>query len=102
MEIVILQAAAVGHPDIHGGPVPQTVSGNSGAARRYRNLLLDNGFVDVAVEVHTIVWTDATALPVLANIAAEDTWLDDQATRARNDRLFLAVPIFLASGTRAD
>ncbi|WP_062983207.1 methyltransferase domain-containing protein [Nocardia anaemiae] len=75
---------------------------NPRVARRYRNLLLDNGFVDVTVEVHTIVWTDSTALPVLANIAGEGAWLDDQATRGRDDRLFVAVPIFLASGTRAD
>ncbi|WP_433713484.1 methyltransferase domain-containing protein [Nocardia sp. CA-084685] len=74
---------------------------NPRVARRYRNLLLDNGFVDVTVEVHTIVWTDAAALPVLANIAGEGAWLDDQAARARTDRLFVAVPIFLASGTRA-
>ncbi|MGF6883038.1 ubiquinone/menaquinone biosynthesis C-methylase UbiE [Nocardia sp. GAS34] len=70
-------------------------------ARRYRNLLLDNGFTDVTVDVHTVVWTDAAVLPVLANIAEGD-WLDEQAARARNDRLFVAVPIFLASGTRAD
>jgi hypothetical protein len=69
-------------------------------ARRYRNLLLDNGFVDVTVEVHTLVWTDATGLPVLATIG-EGTWLDDQAARAREGRLFVAVPIFLAAGTRA-
>ncbi|MDH2427214.1 methyltransferase domain-containing protein [Sphaerisporangium sp. TRM90804] len=74
---------------------------NPRAARRYRNLLLDNGFVDVTVEVHTIVYTDATCLPVLATIG-EGAWLDDQAARARDDRLFFAIPIFLASGTRAD
>ncbi|MEV4313382.1 methyltransferase domain-containing protein [Actinocrispum sp. NPDC049592] len=70
-------------------------------ARRYRNLLLDNGFVDVTVEVHTIVWTGETGLPLLANIGGEGAWLDDQAARARDDRLFVAVPFFLASGTRA-
>jgi ubiquinone/menaquinone biosynthesis C-methylase UbiE len=70
-------------------------------ARGYRNLLLDNGFNNVTVEVHTIVWTDATVLPVLADIA-EGPWLDDQAARARDDRLFVAIPIFLAAGTRAD
>jgi ubiquinone/menaquinone biosynthesis C-methylase UbiE len=69
-------------------------------ARRYRNLLLDNGFTDVTVEVHTIVWTDAATLPMLATIG-EGAWLDEQAVRARHDRLFVAVPIFLASGTRA-
>ncbi|WP_225726512.1 MULTISPECIES: methyltransferase domain-containing protein [unclassified Nocardia] len=75
---------------------------NPRVARRYRNLLLDNGFTDVTVEVHTIVWTDATGLPTLANIGGEGPWLDDQAVRARNDRLFLAIPTFVASGTRAD
>ncbi|RAY12410.1 SAM-dependent methyltransferase [Actinomadura craniellae] len=69
-------------------------------ARRYRNLLLDNGFTDVTVEVHTIVWTGAAGLPVLATLGA-GTWLDDQAARARDDRLFVAVPVFLAAGTRA-
>ncbi|WP_336212993.1 hypothetical protein [Nonomuraea sp. LPB2021202275-12-8] len=73
---------------------------NPRVARRYRNLLLDNGFVNVTVEVHTIVWTDAACLPMLATVG-EGTWLDDQAARARNDRLFVAVPVFLASGTRA-
>ncbi|MFI6506303.1 methyltransferase domain-containing protein [Streptosporangium sp. NPDC050855] len=70
------------------------------AARRYRNLLLDNGFVDVTVEVHTIVWTGPEGLPILASLG-EGAWLDEQAARARDDRLFLAVPVFLASGTRA-
>ncbi len=74
---------------------------NPRVARRYRNLLLDNGFANVTVEVHTIVWTDAASLPMLATIG-EGSWLDDQAARARNDRLFVAVPVFLASGTRAD
>jgi ubiquinone/menaquinone biosynthesis C-methylase UbiE len=73
---------------------------NPRVARRYRNLLLDNGFTDVTVEVHTIVWTDAAVLPTLANLG-EGAWLDDQAARARDDRLFVAIPIFLASGTRA-
>ncbi|MGI8329533.1 methyltransferase domain-containing protein [Actinomadura scrupuli] len=73
---------------------------NPRIARRYRNLLLDNGFVNVTVEVHTIVWTDAAILPMLATIG-EGAWLDDQAARARDDRLFVAVPIFLAAGTRA-
>lgn len=71
-------------------------------ARQYRNLLLDNGFIDVTVEVHTIVWTDAACLPMLANIGGEGPWLDDQTARARDDRLFLAVPFILASGTRVD
>ncbi|WP_067650076.1 methyltransferase domain-containing protein [Nocardia harenae] len=69
-------------------------------ARRYRNLLLDNGFADVTAEVHTIVWTDGTCLPVLADLAGEGAWLDEQIARARADRLFLALPIIVATGTR--
>ncbi|WP_068032181.1 methyltransferase domain-containing protein [Nocardia mexicana] len=71
-------------------------------ARRYRNLLLDNGFTDVTVEVHTIVRTDAAVLPMLANVGGEGAWLDEQQVRAAEDRLFVAVPIFVAAGTRAD
>lgn len=85
---------ALVHARADGMPSPRV-------ARRYRNLLLDNGFVDVTVEVHTIVWTDAGCLPVLATLG-EGSWLDEQAARARDDRLFVAIPIFLAAGTRAD
>ncbi|MEV5652721.1 hypothetical protein AB0L57_31105 [Nocardia sp. NPDC052254] len=74
---------------------------NPRVARRYRNLLLDNGFVDVTVEVQTIVWTGSACLPLLANLGGEGAWLEEQAARAHHDRLFLAVPIFLAAGTRA-
>src|SRR5262245_5493182 len=70
-------------------------------ARRYRNLLLDNGFTDVTIEVHTIVFTGPLMLPLLGTIGDGD-WLDEQATRARDDRLFVAMPMFLAAGTRAD
>lgn len=85
---------ALVHARADGMPHPRV-------ARRYRNLLLDNGFVDVTVEVHTIVWTDAAFLPMLATIG-QGGWLDEQVARARNDRLFVAVPVFFASGTRAD
>ncbi|PXX71350.1 methyltransferase family protein [Nocardia tenerifensis] len=76
---------------------------NPRVARRYRNLLLDNGFTDVTAEVRTIVWTDATCLPTLADIAGEaDAWLEEQTARARANRLFVAVPMFVAAGTRGD
>jgi hypothetical protein len=39
---------------------------------------------------------------VLANIGGEGAWLDDQAARARDERLFVALLIFLAAGNRAD
>lgn len=80
------------HARADGMPSPRV-------ARRYRNLLLDNGFVDVTVEVHTLVFTGEAMLPMLGTIADGD-WLADQVTRARDDRLFVAVPIFLAAGTR--
>lgn len=70
-------------------------------ARRYRNLLLDNGFTDVTVEVHTFVFTGPTMVPMLGTIGDGD-WLDEQVARARDDRLFVAVPMFLAAGTRVD
>ncbi len=69
-------------------------------ARQYRNLLLDNGFTDVTVEGHLGVFTGEWALPLLANVSAEGPWLDDQVDRAARDRLFVAMPVFLATGVR--
>ncbi|MFF8602338.1 methyltransferase domain-containing protein [Streptomyces sp. NPDC015232] len=76
------------------------------AARRYRTLLLDAGFTDVTVEVRTAVLTGPEALPLITALAAGATdedapaWLADQHRRATEDRVFLAVPMFLAAGTR--
>lgn len=69
------------------------------AARQYRNLLLDNGFTDVTVEAHMAVFTDDLVLPMLAGLT-DGPWLGDQVDRAARDRLFVAVPVFLAAGTR--
>ncbi|MEV6490838.1 methyltransferase domain-containing protein [Actinoplanes sp. NPDC051633] len=81
-------------------------------ARTYRNLLLDNGFTDVTFEVHTAILTDASTRLLLAQhaIAARDTdaitaaeaeqWIAEQDHRAATGRLMLAVPMFLAAGTR--
>ncbi|MFE0102414.1 methyltransferase domain-containing protein [Streptomyces sp. NPDC059009] len=81
-------------------------------ARRYRALLLDAGFRDVAVEAHLGVFTDAAALPVLTGVAEavraagladpDDCreWIGEQERRARADRLFLAVPLVVAHGQR--
>ncbi|GII86968.1 methyltransferase [Sphaerisporangium siamense] len=88
---------------------------NPRAARGYRNLLLDAGFTDVAVEVHTGVFTGTAMFPLLpmlsgvadaARRAGAVTarqargWIEEQAERGRRGRLFLAVPMFLASATR--
>ncbi|RMI46011.1 methyltransferase domain-containing protein [Streptomyces triticirhizae] len=81
------------------------------AARRSRALLLDAGFADVRLAVRTLVLTGPDALPVLlplARAAAEtgavtaeeaDAWTADQRRRAERDRLLLALPILVASGT---
>ncbi|XVQ11022.1 methyltransferase domain-containing protein [Spirillospora sp. CA-255316] len=82
-------------------------------ARAHRALLLDGGFRDVTVEAHTAVFTDETALPLLgaaveacraANAITDgeaDAWIGEQRARARAGRLLVAVPIFMAAGTRA-
>lgn len=81
-------------------------------ARDYRNLLLDHGFDDVSLTVHTAVFTEPGARQLLAGYAdaaleagvitaAEvNVWLADQARRAGSGRLLLAVPMFLAAGSR--
>ncbi|MED7827391.1 methyltransferase domain-containing protein [Streptomyces chiangmaiensis] len=78
-------------------------------ARRYRNLLLDSGFQEVAVEVHTGVFTGPTMLPLLVGLAEgacstgavtrerTDAWVAEQCARVTTDRLFLALPMFVAS-----
>ncbi|HEX6468600.1 MAG TPA: methyltransferase domain-containing protein [Streptosporangiaceae bacterium] len=83
------------------------------AARQHRNLLLDAGFRDVTVEVHTGVFTGSSFLPVLTRLAEAchehgaitrtqaDAWIADQRERARTDRLFAAVPIFMAAATKS-
>ncbi|MEU1392441.1 MULTISPECIES: methyltransferase domain-containing protein [unclassified Nonomuraea] len=80
--------------------------------RRSRDLLLDAGFSDVTVEVHTRVFTDATMVPVLADLAGKacsagavgaaeaEGWLAEQRERGRAGRLFLALPLFVTAATR--
>jgi ubiquinone/menaquinone biosynthesis C-methylase UbiE len=81
------------------------------AARQYRNLLLDAGFRDATAEVHTGVFTDGSFLPVLTRLAEvccehgaitpaqADAWIAEQRERAQADRLFVAVPFFMAAAT---
>ncbi|MCF0093807.1 methyltransferase domain-containing protein [Micromonospora sp. MH99] len=69
-------------------------------ARRYRNLLLDAGFTDPVVEVHTAMFTDDRAIAVLRRITDDESWLAEQAERARRNRIFVAVPIFLVAARR--
>ncbi|MEV0231486.1 methyltransferase domain-containing protein [Nonomuraea sp. NPDC050786] len=82
------------------------------AARGYRNLLLDAGFEDVTVEVHTAVFTHALTLSMLSGFAeavrgagaiTEEeaaVWLADQEERSRSGRGFVALPVFVSSGRR--
>lgn len=82
------------------------------AARRYRNLLLDTGFHDVEVEIHTSIFTDTTILPMLQGLARAaattnaitpaqaEHWTTDQNHRAATDRLFVAIPLFIASASK--
>ncbi|TCO60594.1 methyltransferase domain-containing protein [Actinocrispum wychmicini] len=84
---------------------------NPRVARRYRNLLLDNGFTDVTVEVRTGVITDAAMLPMVTGLVETahrsraisreqaDIWTADQAERARTDRFLVATPLFVAAAT---
>ncbi|SCL35297.1 Methyltransferase domain-containing protein [Micromonospora rhizosphaerae] len=81
-------------------------------ARAYRNLLLDAGFHDVEVEVHTAIFTDATMQPLLTGHAAAahqtgaisgeqaEAWVSEQTQRAAAGRLMVAIPMFLAAATR--
>ncbi|GAA1196701.1 methyltransferase domain-containing protein [Pseudonocardia alaniniphila] len=81
-------------------------------ARAYRTLLLDHGFADVSVEVHTGIFTDSRMLPLVSGLAdaavaggvltrAEvDGWVGEQTERARSGRFLLVVPLFVAAGTR--
>jgi SAM-dependent methyltransferase len=80
--------------------------------RRCRNLLLDAGFADVTVEVHTWISTDAATVPVLADLAEgarsagaisdaqAEAWVAEQRERGRRGRLFLALPLFVTAATR--
>ncbi|MFI6981043.1 methyltransferase domain-containing protein [Embleya sp. NPDC050154] len=87
------------------------------SARRYRNLLRDAGFGDVTVEARMEIFTDAAMLPMVAGLAEKaratgavtrvraDAWIAEQRERAEADRMFLALPMFVAAGTaprRAD
>jgi ubiquinone/menaquinone biosynthesis C-methylase UbiE len=81
-------------------------------ARAYRNLLLDADFHDVDIEVHTLALTGTAMLPGPvghATVARQaggitsdeaDSWISEQTRRARDDRLLVAIPMFLATATR--
>lgn len=49
------------------------------------------------VEVHTGVFTNHTALALLQRITDEESWLAEQAERARTNRIFVALPMFVVA-----
>jgi hypothetical protein len=81
-------------------------------ARAYRNVLLDAGFHEAEVEVHTAIFADATVLPLITGHAdaarrsgaigdeQAEAWISEQTERATAGRLMVAIPIFLAAATR--
>ncbi|WP_367048615.1 methyltransferase domain-containing protein [Streptomyces sp. Je 1-332] len=81
------------------------------AGRQYRRMLLDGGFKDVSVEVHTSVFNGPEMLSLLSRIAEPacasgavgrdqaNEWLTDQRRRAETGHLLIAIPIFVASAT---
>ncbi|MEV8596100.1 methyltransferase domain-containing protein [Streptomyces sp. NPDC052012] len=85
--------------------------GTPRAGRQYRSMLLDGGFDDVTVEVHTMAFTDPETLPLLARLAEPactsgavgrdqaDGWLAEQRRRAEDGRLLVAIPFFVASAS---
>ncbi|WP_406481664.1 methyltransferase domain-containing protein [Streptomyces sp. NBC_01615] len=85
--------------------------GTPRAGRQYRNLLLDGGFDNITVEVHTSVFTDPAMLSLLTRLAEPactsgaigrdqaDEWLTAQRRRAEADRFFVAIPFFVAAAS---
>ncbi|MEV6907260.1 methyltransferase domain-containing protein [Amycolatopsis sp. NPDC051071] len=82
------------------------------AARQYGNLLRDAGFTEINIEAYTGVFTDDTMLPALSGITdaacaagaisrdQADHWVAEQTERARDGRMFVAIPLFVASAQR--
>lgn len=96
--IVLATAAGQPHPRV---------------ARRYSALLAEAGFADVALEARLMLITDPTfAMPVLGMMAeravlaeavtapAAQEWVAEQTSRANENRLVLAMPMFLGAGTK--
>lgn len=85
--------------------------GTPRAGRQCRGLLLAGGFDDVMVEVHTSVFTDPAMVSLLPRLAEPacaggavdrdraEEWLAEQRRRAEADRLLIAIPFFVASGS---
>jgi ubiquinone/menaquinone biosynthesis C-methylase UbiE len=86
---------------------------NPWIGRGFRSLLLETGFVEVTVELLSLVCTSyADVAPALKAMTAAavasgditrqraDSWLAEQERRGTEGRLFAATPIFFATGRR--
>ena len=86
---------------------------NPWIGRSFRSLLLEAGFVEVTVELLSLVFTSyADAAPALKAMAAAaiasgaitseraDSWLAEQERRDREGRLFAAIPAYFACARR--
>lgn len=73
-------------------------------ARGYGNLLRDNGFTDITIEVHVVRPSPETMLstfePVADEVPGAGEWLAEQTERIANGRFLATLPMFLAAGTR--
>ncbi|MGH8794772.1 MAG: methyltransferase domain-containing protein [Stackebrandtia sp.] len=73
-------------------------------ARGYSNLLRDNGFTDITAEVHTMLPPPEAVLGSFDQLGDEmpeiHDWLAEQRQRVETGRWFMAMPMFLAAGTR--
>jgi SAM-dependent methyltransferase len=82
-------------------------------ARSYRDLLLDQGFRDAEVVVHSEVVTDHQSMVKQLEVAAAaavgkalitqadaEAWLAEQADRGRRDRFLAVLPVLLVAATR--
>lgn len=85
---------------------------NPRIGRAYRARLLDAGYTGVEVEMRPLVFTDFAHVGPLVQAMAlvsvgggtttqadADGWLADQEARCARDRMFMAVPMFVASAT---
>ena len=86
---------------------------NPWICRRFRSLLVEAGFSEVAVEMHSVVgttlaeagplWTAITGAGVAAGVLTTeqaDVWLAEQVRRDAQGQLFAAIPAFFFSARR--
>jgi hypothetical protein len=84
---------------------------NPWIGRACRAMLLDNGFEDVVVELHPVVFTaflpkvvEQCAKAAISTGAATqeqtEAWVAEQRCRGDQDRFFASIPLFIVSALR--